>query len=616
MRSVTTLRLGLPTEHALSTETDLHADATPDVDLMSAPIVEPKTFAELGVHPATVEALADLGIITAFPIQELTLPLALAGNDLIGQAKTGTGKTLGFGIPALQRLIAPDDEGFDEQPDAVRGKPQALIIVPTRELGIQVASDLEKAGRRRGVRVLCVYGGRAYEPQVEALQKGIEVVVGTPGRLIDLARQGLVNLKNVKTLVLDEADEMLDMGFLPDVERIVAMVPPVRQTMLFSATMPGQIVALARRYMTQPTHIRAINPNDDSTLVAATEQHVWRAHSMDKQEIIARVLQAEGRGLTIIFCRTKRNAQRVSDDLVDRGFAAAAVHGDLGQGAREQALRAFRNGKVDVLVATDVAARGIDVADVTHVINWECPEDDKTYLHRIGRTGRAGNSGVALTLVDWDDLHRWKMIAQTLGLPFEEPIETYSSSPHIYTGLNIPEGTKGRLPRGKQQRAGLDAEVLEDLGETGAAAGKRNKSGADKHGDKHRKDKHDHKDGKGHKDHAGTDDAKAEERAPREPRQPRERRRTRGGSDAEGVSAADSAPTSGSTTKAKATTGADGGTVTAPTTGPEGDASGTAEDGAPRRRRRRGGRGRGRSGEAAGGEGGSTEAAPEAGTAD
>jgi superfamily II DNA/RNA helicase len=573
--------------------------------MMTAPIVEPKTFAELGVHPKTVEALAADGIITAFPIQELTLPLALAGNDLIGQAKTGTGKTLGFGIPALQRLIAPDDEGFDEQPDAVRGKPQALIIVPTRELGIQVASDLAKAGRMRGVRVLCVYGGRAYEPQVEALVKGIEVVVGTPGRLIDLARQGHVNLKNVKTLVLDEADEMLDMGFLPDVERIVSMVPPVRQTMLFSATMPGQIVALARRYMTQPTHIRAINPNDDSTLVAATEQHVWRAHSMDKQEIIARVLQAEGRGLTIIFCRTKRNAQRVSDDLVDRGFAAAAVHGDLGQGAREQALRAFRNGKVDVLVATDVAARGIDVADVTHVINWECPEDDKTYLHRIGRTGRAGNSGVALTLVDWDDLHRWKMIAQTLGLPFEEPIETYSSSPHIYTGLNIPAGTKGRLPRGAQKRAGLDAEVIEDLGETGAAAGKRNKSGHpgdkhgdkhhDKHGDRHHKDDHGHKDGKGHKDHAPQDDA---ERAPREPRQPREpRKRTRGGSGGEGAATATVAAAAGSTPDA-------------PSHGPESSASAaaaTGEDGAPRRRRRRGGRGRGRGGEGTSGEGSGSE---------
>jgi superfamily II DNA/RNA helicase len=379
--------------------------------------------------------------------------------------------------------------------------------------------------------------------------------------------------------------------------------------------MPGQIVALARRYMTQPTHIRAINPNDDSTLVDAIEQHVWRAHSMDKQEVIARILQAEGRGLTIIFCRTKRNAQRVSDDLVDRGFAAASVHGDLGQGAREQALRAFRNGKVDVLVATDVAARGIDVADVTHVINWECPEDEKTYLHRIGRTGRAGNSGVAVTLVDWDDLHRWKMIAQALGLPFDEPLETYSNSPHIYAGLNIPVGTKGRLPKASQKRAGLDAEVIEDLGETGASAGRRPKSG-DKHSDKNGHDKHKrddrprgdtseksrsdkhsetkHSDAK-HSDKDGDDTA---ERAPREPRD-RQRRRTRGGSSAEAGTAT-------------ATTGTATATAVAvESTGPENDDHDGAEPtegGAPRRRRRRGGRGRGR-GTGEGTEGSGTEAA-------
>ncbi len=616
MRRVTTLRLGLHTEQALTTQTDSHidstADATPDVDV-STPIENPKTFTELGVLPATVEALAADGIITAFPIQELTLPLALAGNDLIGQAKTGTGKTLGFGIPALQRLIAPVDEGFDAQPDAVRGKPQALIIVPTRELGIQVASDLEKAGRMRGVRVLCVYGGRAYEPQVEALQKGIEVVVGTPGRLIDLARQGHVNLKNVKTLVLDEADEMLDMGFLPDVERIVALVPAVRQTMLFSATMPGQIVALARRYMTQPTHIRAINPNDDSTLVDAIEQHVWRAHSMDKQEIIARVLQADGRGLTIIFCRTKRNAQRVSDDLADRGFAAASVHGDLGQGAREQALRAFRNGKVDVLVATDVAARGIDVHDVTHVINWECPEDEKTYLHRIGRTGRAGNSGIAVTLVDWDDLHRWKMIAQALGLPFEEPIETYSSSPHIYKGLNIPEGTKGRLPKTLQKRAGLDAEVIEDLGETGASAGKRSSraGGSSSHrGDKPsgsrdsrgdgRRDPRPRTDHAGKAATAGTVDkaGTAAETEPRAPRSDRQRRRTRSGG--EGATTATTTSTHDENVAAPAGSAQKS---TERATSPE---SADGEGGAPRRRRRRGGRGRGgAAGESSAGESGS-----------
>ncbi|MBI1376667.1 MAG: DEAD/DEAH box helicase [Frankiales bacterium] len=556
---------------------------------MTTPITAPKTFAELGVLPATVEALAADGIVTAFPIQELTLPLALAGTDLIGQAKTGTGKTLGFGIPALQRLVAPLDEGFDDQPDAVRGKPQALVVVPTRELGIQVASDLEKAGRLRGVRVLCVYGGRAYEPQVEALQKGIEVVVGTPGRLIDLARQGHLSLRHVKTLVLDEADEMLDMGFLPDVERIVALVPPVRQTMLFSATMPGQIVALARRYMTQPTHIRAINPDDDSSLVAAIEQHVWRAHSLDKQELIARVLQAEGRGLTIIFCRTKRNAQRVSDDLADRGFAAAAVHGDLGQGAREQALRAFRNGKVDVLVATDVAARGIDVADVTHVINWECPEDEKTYLHRIGRTGRAGNSGVAVTLVDWDDLHRWKMIAQALGLPFEEPIETYSSSPHIYAGLNIPEGTKGRLPEKARTRAGLDAEVLEDLGETGASAGRRARQGSRPRDGREGRDSRG-REGRGRE---GREGAAREERTgdtAERPRRDRQRRRTRAGVTETGTatrSATTAAGGEGTSTSASTASGPD----TSGGSGPRTDETGSA---APRKRRRRGGRGRGK----------------------
>ncbi len=557
-------------------ETDQTEQATPD--LAALPAAEPKTFAELGVDPKIVEALADDGIITAFPIQELTLPMALAGTDLIGQAKTGTGKTLGFGIPLLQKLITPDDPAFAEQKDSVRGKPQALVVVPTRELGIQVASDLQKTGRVLGVRVLCVYGGRAYEPQVDALQKGIEVVVGTPGRLIDLARQGHLDLKHVQTLVLDEADEMLDMGFLPDVERIVALTPASRQTMLFSATMPGQIVALARRYMTQPTHIRALDPHDDNATVDAIEQHVWRAHSLDKQELIARALQADGRGLTIIFCRTKRNAQRVSDDLVDRGFAAAAVHGDLGQGAREQALRAFRNGKVDVLVATDVAARGIDVHDVTHVINWECPDDDKTYLHRIGRTGRAGNSGVAITLVDWDDLHKWKMINQTLGLPFDEPIETYSSSPHVYTGLGIPAGTKGRLPKTSQTRAGLDAEVIEDLGETGAAAGKRNRGKGSGDRDRDRDHGRGKADGKRDERPRREDRPKDKDAAGDRPR--RERRRTRSGEDpATSAASADAEKPTASSATSAAPADADGGA--------------TSGEDKPRRRRRRGGRGRG-----------------------
>lgn len=429
------------------------------------------SFADLGVPQEICSALADKGIIDAFPIQELTLPLAMAGQDLIGQAKTGTGKTLGFGIPLLTQVISPTNPQWASFKHA--GKPQGLVIVPTRELAIQVAADLETAGKNMGARVLSLYGGKAYEPQVEALKNGVEVIAGTPGRLIDMIKQGHLDLSAIKVLVLDEADEMLDMGFLPDVETLVSKTPASRQTMLFSATMPGQIVALARRYMTQPTHIRASDPTSDSSIVDAIEQHVWRCHQMDKPELVARVLQAQGRGLTMIFCRTKRVAGNLAEDLASRGFASAAVHGDLGQGAREQALRAFRSGKVDVLVATDVAARGIDVADVTHVINYECPDDEKTYLHRVGRTGRAGASGVAITLVDWQDINRWQMINRMLGLAFHDPIETYSSSEHVYIGLGIPAGTTGVLPGSARTREGLAGEKLEDLGETGANAGRR-----------------------------------------------------------------------------------------------------------------------------------------------
>lgn len=424
-----------------------------------------KSFADYDVRADIVESLADAGITHPFPIQAMTLPVALSGHDIIGQAKTGTGKTLGFGIPALQRVVGQDDPGYDKLP--APGAPQAMVIVPTRELAVQVANDLQTASRKRNARIATIYGGRAYEPQIEALNKGVEVVVGTPGRLIDLYKQRHLVLKNVKIVVLDEADEMLDLGFLPDVETLIAGTPPVRQTLLFSATMPGPVIAMARRYMTQPTHIRAADPDDEGLTKRDIRQLIYRAHSMDKTEVVSRILQARGRGRTIIFTKTKRTAAKVAEELVDRGFAAAAIHGDLGQGAREQALRAFRNNKVDVLVATDVAARGIDVDDVTHVINYQCVEDEKIYLHRVGRTGRAGNKGTAVTFVDWDDMPRWGLINKALGLSVPEPIETYSSSPHLFEDLDIPEGTKGRLPRNKRTLAGVDAEVLEDLGETG-----------------------------------------------------------------------------------------------------------------------------------------------------
>lgn len=523
----------------------------------------PPTFAELGVRPEIVSALAENDIVRTFAIQELTLPLALAGEDVIGQARTGTGKTLGFGVPLLQRITPPGERAAataeGEAADRTKDVPQALVVVPTRELCVQVARDIAAAGKNLGVRVVAIYGGRAYEPQLEALRKGVDVIVGTPGRLLDLAEQRHLVLGRVKALVLDEADEMLDLGFLPDVERILRMLPEERHTMLFSATMPGPIVQLSRAFLTRPTHIRA-EEADQGSIHERTKQLVYRAHAMDKVELVTRALQAKDRGLTMIFTRTKRTAQRVADDLAERGFAAAAVHGDLGQGAREQALRAFRAEKVDVLVATDVAARGIDVTGVTHVINYQCPEDSKTYVHRIGRTGRAGREGVAVTLVDWDEIPRWKMISDDLSLGIDEPVETYSTSDHLFADLDIAPGATGRLPLSARTRAGLDAEYIDSEGDHQSSRKPRT----------------------GRRE--GGRDGEAE--AGRRPRRSRSRTRTRGGVAVEaggGEASGEGAPSAGPQDGADAGTGGEGG-------------------GKPRRRRRRGGARRGSGGgESAGG---------------
>ncbi|MFE0460780.1 DEAD/DEAH box helicase, partial [Kitasatospora sp. NPDC058965] len=510
----------------------------------------------------------------------MTLPVALTGHDVIGQAKTGTGKTLGFGLPLIERVVVRADvDAGRATAEQLSESPQALIVVPTRELCTQVTNDLQTAGKVRNVRVLAVYGGRAYEPQVEALRQGVDIVVGTPGRLLDLAGQKKLDLSKVRALVLDEADEMLDLGFLPDVEKILTMLPAKRQTLLFSATMPGQVISLARRYMSQPTHIRAAAPDDSGHTVASVEQHIFRAHSLDKVEMVARILQAEGRGLAMIFCRTKRTAADVADQLTQRGFAAGAVHGDLGQGAREQALRAFRNGKVDVLVCTDVAARGIDVEGVTHVINYQCPEDEKTYLHRIGRTGRAGASGTAVTLVDWDDIPRWQLINKALELSFNDPEETYSTSPHLYELLKIAPGTKGVLPRSERTRAGLAAEELEDLGETGGRGGRsgRGERAGERGGERGDRGER----GRGGRGRRGGErpagaapvaagDRPAEQVGEERPARTRNRRRTRGGSSVSGAEAV-----------AAAATPALPADAAVPVTGADGEAP------APRRRRRR-----------------------------
>ncbi len=409
------------------------------------------TFTDLGVMPEIAEALTDVGITSPFPIQEMTLSVALMGTDLIGQARTGTGKTLAFAIPVIQRTVAPHDPDYDQL--AAPGKPQALIVAPTRELAIQVGGDIATAAAKRGTRSLLIYGGVGYDPQLDALASGVDIVIGTPGRLLDLANRGALDLSHVKSVVLDEADEMLDLGFLPDVESLLSRTPETRQTMLFSATMPSAIVSLARKHMRHPMNIRA-ESQDAGQTVPTTSQFVWQAHEMDKAEVLARILQADDVARVIIFTRTKRTAQRVADDLIDRGFPAAPLHGDMAQPAREKALNRFREGKVNTLVATDVAARGIDVTDVSHVINYNCPEDDKTYVHRIGRTGRAGKSGIAVTFVDWADLTRWKLINKALDLPFEEPVETYSTSDHLFHDMAIDRNVKGRLkpPSPKEPR--------------------------------------------------------------------------------------------------------------------------------------------------------------------
>ena len=491
---------------------------------------QPKSFADFGVRQDISDALAAVGITSPFPIQELTLPVALSGQDIIGQAKTGTGKTLGFGLPTIQRVVGRDDEGWAglEYP----GAPQALILVPTRELAIQVGDDLAIAAKLRNARVATLYGGVPIEPQAELLRRGLEVAVGTPGRIIDLYKQGFLNLKQVKIVVLDEADEMLDLGFQPSVEKILSYLPEKRQSMLFSATMPGPVIAMARQYMTKPMRISAADPEDASKTKASIRQVVYRAHHLDKDEMIGRILRATGRGRTIIFTKTKRDAARVAEELVNRGFAAAPLHGDLNQVAREQALKAFRTGKVDILVATDVAARGIDVDDVTHVINHRVPEDEKTYLHRTGRTGRAGNEGTAVTLVDWDDLPRWKVINDALELGVPEPVETYSSSEHLFYDLNIPLGTKGRLPREERVAEGMGDEFFANAREEresrdgrGSRRDSRGRGGRSRDGEKGGRSE-----GRRRSERSAersSERSGSESEAPRAERAPRQRRRTR-----------------------------------------------------------------------------------------
>lgn len=391
------------------------------------------------------EALADDGIHHTFAIQELTLPLALDGKDLIGQARTGMGKTLGFGVPLLDRVF--DDADIAE----LDGTPRALVIVPTRELAIQVGDDVHRAARHTPVRTLTIYGGSSIEKQITQLERGVDVVIGTPGRVLDLYKRGNLQLNQVAICVLDEADEMLDLGFLPDIERIFQALQPAThksperpstsggriQTLLFSATMPGEIKALTRKFQHKPIHIHAEDPSAGATHTG-TRQVVFQAHQLDKLAVVSRILQNPGREQAVVFTRTKRSAAFLANDLAKLGFRVAAVHGDLNQGQREKALRALRSGTVDVLIATDVAARGIDIDSITHVINYHLPDDAMTFVHRIGRTGRAGKTGTAVSLVGLEELAKWRVINDELGLAQPNPPEWFSTSPELAAAFELP----------------------------------------------------------------------------------------------------------------------------------------------------------------------------------
>jgi superfamily II DNA/RNA helicase len=358
-----------------------------------------QSFRALGVSAEVERELASRGITQAFPIQELALPDALAGRDVLAKSPTGSGKTLAFGLPIVERV----------SPDAAA--PAALVLVPTRELALQVTDELLRIGAVKGIRVATVYGGAPIAAQAKRA-RGAHVLVATPGRLQDLLERGLVSLATVGVLVLDEADRMLDMGFRPQVERIMRRLPSVQQTMLFSATLDGEVGELARAFTRNPSRFEAELPSADGE--AVVDHAFVSVTSADKLDRLLELLDAE-RGLALVFVRTKRGADRLAKKLKSRGVDAAAMHGDMTQGARERALERFRSGRASTLVATDVAARGLDLESISHVINFDPPEDDKGYVHRVGRTGRAGRSGRGITLVLPDQQAEVSRVAARLG---------------------------------------------------------------------------------------------------------------------------------------------------------------------------------------------------------
>lgn len=368
------------------------------------------TFQSMDLAPAILRGLQAMGFEEPSPIQKRTIPLILAGRDLIGQAQTGTGKTAAFGVPIVQ--------GLDHRSKRV----QALVLTPTRELAIQVAEEITKIGKFAGVKVVPIYGGQSYDRQLKALDHGAQVVIGTPGRIMDHIRRGTLKLDTVRMMVLDEADEMLDMGFIDDVEFILSNVPEERQTLLFSATVPDPIARLARRYLHDPVHV-SISP--ERLTVPLIDQVFYEVREFEKLDALTRILDMEGAERSIIFCRTKKRVDELTEGLQARGYTAEAIHGDLNQVQRNRVMKRFKDGGSEILVATDVAARGLDIENVSHVINYDLPQDTEGYVHRIGRTGRAGRSGTAISLVNPKEFRQLRQMERTLRVKLQRrPLPT------------------------------------------------------------------------------------------------------------------------------------------------------------------------------------------------
>jgi ATP-dependent RNA helicase DeaD len=401
-------------------------------------------FASLHLRDELVQAISGLGYEQPTPIQAAIIPVMLAGADVIGQAQTGTGKTAAFALPILQN--------FSPQRHV-----QALVLAPTRELALQVADSMAVYGKHLDVRILAVYGGQPYGPQISRLNRGVDVVVGTPGRLLDLMERNALNIKHIHTLVLDEADEMLNMGFMEDVERILSETPAGRQTALFSATMPPRIRALANRFLRDPQHI---NIKRDTLTLASTEQRYYLVHENDKTNALTRLFETEPIRSALIFARTRAETATLANELVIRGIPAESIHGDMDQRAREAVLSRFRSNQLKVLVATDVAARGLDIEDISHVFNYHLPDDAEVYVHRIGRTGRAGRTGVAITLLAPRERRRLREVEALTKQPVKQVELPSAGDIQRHREAELVERMKVWLGRGRYKR---ELEMAQEL---------------------------------------------------------------------------------------------------------------------------------------------------------